>query len=384
MSAAVSVVVPLPADGAAREPTARDARVPPVSPPPGMAEVRPPPQRRRRVDDGGGAVVVDTPSTSSGSPEEVSASSSAPSPAAEVPPPLRRRLRFKQPGPAEVGLPVQEEVGVPQAAPEWWSQFPDIAQGADADINRQRYHFLRHRLRMWMEAERAGEDPLVARGAQWNVLPAKDTGELVQRFLRDTQAPPEPRAYAERVWPAGEAAQGNPRKGRGWLYQATIMLTYNGDWGVMPAALAEAGASWEVVVAALRVEPTATRLWEDYRKFVEVLCGRFPFAEWAASMELSVETWESQAVVRVHLHLFIGAEAGKLWAVSEKGFVFRGSVPQKGHGRNLVQRRKTKCNAGLYYLMPPKVGTVFTAGGKSLLPASQRTRTRSLHLSRRA
>ena len=329
-----------------------------------MEVVTPSPSRRRLRDDGVSPPSHSTASTTAsraadgppafpGSPEDISQ------------PRVRRRLSFKQ-SPA---LVEESAVVLPNAEPSeaslaFWRTFVDMLADPESAVGRRRYWAFRHRLRTWLSIH-APEDDLLRQGDAFATMPRDIRTTFVQRFLNLAEAPDGVRQWAAEMWPlevkSGRVAQ---QRSGGWLYAHGVMLTFNGEWGVLPSTLVPAGASCEELTNAVRVEPTATLLWQEFQAFVGTLIKHYPQAEWAASLELCTESWQSDRSVRLHCHCYLKNE-NKMWAKDSEMFHFRESVPYKSYGCPMQQKRQPRCYQGLYYLQCPKVGLVFSAGSKA-------------------
>ena len=155
----------------------------------------------------------------------------------------------------------------------------------------------------------------------------------------------------------------NPRKGTGWLYARQAMLTFHGDWGVLPSSALPPDAPLDVVVGHARAEPSAAELWTDFKEMWESCLPLLRPRDWAYSQEVCTKTWAEKRVLRVHFHVFFRKEI-KMWIATPEMLTFRGSVPYKSEDACLVSSRTHSGHGGMYYLTCPKLGMLRSASSK--------------------
>ena len=327
-----------------------------------MEVVTPSPRRRRLGDDSASA-----PSDSTSSTRASSAADGPPAgpgaPEDQPPPPVRRRLTFKQPPPrveaAGVVLPNAEPS---EESVAFWQPFLDILADPETAPGRRRYWAFRYKIRTWL-AKHKPADHLLKQGESFSKMPIDIRREFLDRFLTRSGAPEGVRQWVPEMWPNLLQCGPKDKASKCWLYSNSVLLTYNGEWGVLPNTLVPATASCQELTEALRLEPTASLLWQEFQAFVGKVVKRYWHVDWAASLELCTESWVSHRLVRVHCHCFLKSEA-KLWAKVSDGWHFRDSVPNKSYGCPMENRRGVRGGQGFYYLQCPKIGLVFTAGSR--------------------
>ena len=327
--------------------------------------VSPPPRQRRRLCSIGDPQPADSCSSPAGVSASSSSSGGSSPPCAASEPVTRRRIRGKQAPPeSPVGWHAPPE---PELPPEWSEWSPESE--ASRDLERRRYHSFRYRMKQWMQAELSkvwdegkADEELQRVWTTWRTATAAEKGRVVRRYCDWVEAPGRVRLWAERFWPA-DGEPGNPRKRCGWLYQTSVLLTYNGQWGELPPTLVPPGSPVEVVVAAVLAEPSAANVWREFLALAEEVRSRFPRADWAVSQELSTETWQSSGSIRFHMHMFIKNDS-KMWAGSGAEFEFRGVEPHKRVGVGNLTAKATTSSSGLYYLLAPKFGRLRCEGSK--------------------
>jgi len=170
---------------------------------------------------------------------------------------------------------------------------------------------------------------------------------------------------------------GRVNRGNRFLDTRTVLLTWQGDWGLWPdvevtdEALSaddeEARyAAIAAVVVRLRATGRASALWDEFKSAVERWTTKFYLAATGYALELCTQTLVSQRVVRAHLHLFLRA-AGKLRILTPECFKFKDSLPVKSGLYSSAQAGSGRGgnNAGMYYVQAPKIGGVLTGGSLS-------------------
>ena len=317
---------------------------------------------RQRLESPVGAPL--TPSTESLGISSSSSAISSPS-LPVVPEPSagssRRRLRGKQPAPREE--PPDVPVGAVEDGDLDWTGWPM----EDDDPNRLRYWFFRRRLWTWMQqvTESAGVAPVLVERAllDFRSMPAAEKGKLMHLFRSQVTLPESVGLWASLQWPVAGAQGGNPRTTGGWLYAKSVMLTYNGEWGVLPSTTVPVGATDAVLVEHLVVEPSATALWDEFHKRCERLIRFLRPTDWAYSQEVCMQTWATTGGIRLHFHLYMRSEQ-KMWCATSEMFLWRDSTPHKAQHLNTFATRTQSGNGGMYYLVCPKIGLLRCASSK--------------------
>ena len=118
-------------------------------------------------------------------------------------------------------------------------------------------------------------------------------------------------------------------------------------------------AGWRVIVAALKTHPVVVALWAEFSSFAEGLSDALGAANHAFSVEFCVDSWEAKKIVRVHCHLYLNGERGKLRLSRASLAGFKGSLPHRSHKVAALNNRGCSGMAGCYYLVCPKISVVY-------------------------
>ena len=148
----------------------------------------------------------------------------------------------------------------------------------------------------------------------------------------------------------------------------SALLTYNGDWGLVPCPSALRGGDIQVVVAFLQESKEVLSLWSQVTGFVEKhFLPMTTFNVWGAALEVCPTTWGEHGIIRLHVHVFIGSEDGhrNKRRISAEHIKLFGSRP---HKVGALHCRKIRNNmaAGLFYVLAPKIGSIVSAGNRAL------------------
>ena len=182
-----------------------------------------------------------------------------------------------------------------------------------------------------------------------------------REFVRETQAPEHIVRCVRENYPETPSAQNLGY----FLYARSVLLTWNGDWGIFVLPDVQKGDSWRVVKAGLDVVPAFEALWSEFQKFADGLAELLGAAHVAFSLELCTETWMLSAEVRVHAHMFLSGDATKLKLCRAEQAAFKGVNPHKSHRVAALNNRACSGFAGCYYLLAPKIGSLRTGGNVS-------------------
>ena len=186
-------------------------------------------------------------------------------------------------------------------------------------------------------------------------LSCHDKYVVLQQFLKETEAPHHICEFADKMWPV--AAPETKSEGY-FLYARSVLLTWNGDWGVFVVAGLTPDAGWRVLVAALQKEAVFECLWVAFKAHCERLSDLLGAAHHAFSLELCMRSWEEEAVLRVHGHLYLSAGNDKMKLARGSLAAFKDSIPNKSHKVAALNNRACSGFAGCYYLLAPKIGLI--------------------------
>ena len=308
----------------------------------------------------------------------VSPSSSSPAP------PVRRRLVFKRPrqpefepprAPAEAdddpvgfssesGSEDEENVGL------LWARLE-----ARSDDARGLYFKVRYRMKLWARGqaemppdERMADfddkvyDTIIGRWRRH----CPTTADIIWKVLTETKAPRIVLDWARETWGTDLRNRDVEVQGKKqWLQGKQSLMTWNGDWGLVdPASVSDVGDDWRKMIRQLSDLRQTKDLWQEFRAFVDGLVLQFYLVDWAVSLELCMETWEKdRQKIRLHFH-FVWKANDRLRCRSRRPWLFRGAPPHVQSTVATLQTRVSGSWCGLYYLLCPKIGKLFSFGPK--------------------
>ena len=171
------------------------------------------------------------------------------------------------------------------------------------------------------------------------------------------------------------------RGGKAFLRSKNALFTYNGSRLVLPTP--QPNMSLQAVVAFVKEQKYLQTLFQEFCGHIEAASTELggPLVSWSASMELCVNTWENEKVIRTHLHAGV-SNNWQMYAatVQTSGFIFKSLIPVVSTngvpGVNITSSsaiassRKTRgrdgqANAIHYYLQcEGKCGSILRAGNK--------------------
>ena len=307
--------------------------------------------------------------------------------------PARKRLRGKQQpleeapqehalvpwvcAPSPPQLPLQEDT--PEPTIEW--------EVDDALDGRQIYHIMRYRLKKWAvecvkRMDQGLPDPwprdwynqLHGRWCRRSPI----LGGIIMQALRRTAAPACVTQYATATYNVGCPEE---TEDRAFLNQKQALMTWNGDWGLIdvdgqdgesqegpdgvpPATSRLANIhDWRVLVGLVQELPSVIELWKQFQIWIQQTVYSFFLVDWAASMEICMDTWKSEKQVRVHLH-FSWKTQQRLHCRNMALWTFRGCKPHISLCVAILATRAVGSWCGMYYLVCPKIGKVFSSSSK--------------------
>ena len=213
--------------------------------------------------------------------------------------------------------------------------------------------------------------------------------KLMEEIVADEESPPDLKGATEAVLQVWEAryAKTDPEDHR--RHKANVvMLVYNDDRFVMPRLQADGRNRLDddELVQAVRKEAEFVRLKTYFFQFCEKQAKLF-HSEWAASVEISPQTYQVHGQVRLHLTLCLGCQSAPLrFYTPWTEMAFRQTFPiYRPKGDEVWQSCMLKRQGfhkafgqAAYYLQMPKVLSVAAAGSRTPFkdfPVSQTTIT---------
>ena len=288
-------------------------------------------------------------------------------------PPRPKRLRSKVPG-GSVCLPIviqpfaaaKPVEGTGEVEVKWGR----LSEAAFKSLcHRDAYMTVYNKLHYWYvrlktALEAAGQvDEVTVLTAGWKAVKTEGlvAAALMGRCLQDTHAPDWIRSWVlERA-----ASKKSVPDSAHWLSSRAVLLTWQGDWGIVPGTVEILTTDIAVKVTELQKSEWAQALWDDFLKFVQAKAGQFAFECWAASLEVCTSTLANSGVLRLHCHAFLKSEFKKTSIRHARALAWRNTLPHKSGQVAGVRIRGSGSWAGMYYLQcSAKTGSVFQSGNK--------------------
>ncbi len=320
---------------------------------------------------------------------------------AQTPPPKKRsRLWFKQSPPAD-----DMESRTPPDAVAPFVDVPDIPVDLKDKAAYLRFY---NAFRWWYgkAQKKQGSAVLQVLGSKpvhkFARLRGDDKKALVQLFLEESPSLAcEVRAFATSYMGFHrEDTSEKPRDANDgsdvWLRRHDCLLTWNGDWGLVPLSdISRITLTVDEACAVLRSSAKLAALRQEVQEALEAWDETHRFTATAWSLEISPQTYEQACAaavsrtpqctallpetsrtpdprdpsvgadeprLRLHLHMYF--RWGKKTHIrSANIFAFKGTVPVKSSiASPSGGRRSNPGNAGLYYVQAPKVGMIEWGG----------------------
>ena len=272
----------------------------------------------------------------------------------------RLRLRCKTPAAA-----ISRSSSVDSAGSADWDMW--TGPSAARIPSRAKYFNFRRRFARWVADEAQSLDAadrcsepgslIVEAVTGWRGMRRQLKSCLIHKFIEAVDAPGQVKDWAAVTWPA----QGpHATKSAGFVWAKSILLTYQGDWGVLHGIFLPASTEWREVVRRVAVEPAAVAAWNEFLSLVHVVAGDLFVSNWACSLEVCMQTFSAGQGVRFHLHLYLRRDS-RMWLATADRLLFRGDKPHRSQNIGTLSQRQVSGFAGMYYLVSPKIGKVWSA-----------------------
>ena len=191
--------------------------------------------------------------------------------------------------------------------------------------------------------------------SQFRSMSSSEKCKLSKLFVASTAPPRHIMDYVQQQWMDG-AVEDRFMKCR-YLQAKSVLLTWNGDWGLFREIVGDV-RGWKEVVELLKKNAQFLQLWQDFQAHVERLADVLAASGHACCMEVCMETLEESGVVRVHGHGFFNREIQKMQLYHGRAAAFMGSIPNKSLKAGGTAMRNSSANAGFFYICAPKIGGV--------------------------
>ena len=276
--------------------------------------------------------------------------------------PKRRRLQSKQPCLA-VTPPKQAAVKIYGSL---WSNV--TASHFEASDRRRKYKIVYNKFEFWFASDPActfREDAWCSQEL-WNLarsdyqILTKPQKSLVLRFFLDeTSCPDFVLHFAMTQWLGCD----KNRKASMLFQSSTVLLTYQGDCFVMDLSpsVVESLSDVAMLVEFAQKLPAAQELCTAFKLHSEQLSELLGATAHCFGVEICLDTWSEESILRLHGHLFLKHSDKKLRAQNKKPLFFRDSEPHLK--TQLWGKQCSRGNwAGAYYCLAPKLGALFQGG----------------------
>ena len=293
--------------------------------------------------------------------------------------PSRKRLRGKQAPPAgtshQDNSPANSCRLLDHAV--WGGlEHASVDELATGDATYQKMYY---KLRAWLWSYRdqwarlqKRSPELVKCGLQcttgWGSSPKWAKSLVVSHFLDKNEAPPTIRALYTKAWTETNERQ-NKLEGSILRVQGkSVLITYNGQWGVISIQDCGGGKPDEVLdvtalVLRVRESRLAQRLWSEFYQLADQLVRIMRVTHWTACMEICTKTWTEERQVRLHAHLFLKRRDGKMdFKNLGNTLPFHSCFPVVSEWYKVSSRSSACSWMGAFYCQAPKIGGVFSAG----------------------
>ena len=150
------------------------------------------------------------------------------------------------------------------------------------------------------------------------------------------------------------------------LQQTSVLLTYNGPWGLLPhelVGMTPDSTSMDDLTAAVADLRIVKGLVGCVQDWVQQACKHGGAAEYAVSLELCPETWASAGVPRVHMHAWLFNPKHRTLQVAKCLFMGQAASHASLNGAWGGTARQSQASplCGAYYLSVSKLGQVWRA-----------------------
>ena len=148
----------------------------------------------------------------------------------------------------------------------------------------------------------------------------------------------------------------------------TVLLTYIGEWGLLPAVRILDNETkelrpWRELVDELRATDQVKQLWTDFQFVCKTAASYLNDITWTCCFEVCMQTYEKERKLRIHGHLFLRRPNSKIVLRGmEEMLKFHDTTPKPAEHLNKHTRSAAASWQGAFYCQCPKIGSVFSAG----------------------
>ena len=274
------------------------------------------------------------------------------------PPPKARRLSWKQPV-----ATVRAPPALLPLVPDMWLDLPQ--EVFEAMGHRKQYRSLYNKFWYWFQSDPPVAFPpgslctaelwALAR-SHYDTLNRYQKNMLLRYFFEFMHAPEFLCSFACRQWKMSKDEKEAPAFS---IDAMTLLLTYQGEWGVVACPTLSTLTSDDELAKDVRQLPEVVDVCRRFDEHGSALANKAYAGHFAWSVEICLKTWRKENLLRLHGHLFIKSNEGRMRCGDRSLLTFEGCVP---HHTNFVFNRQAKGWAGAYYTLAPKLGSVQTGG----------------------
>ena len=86
---------------------------------------------------------------------------------------------------------------------------------------------------------------------------------------------------------------------------ATVLLTYQGNWGLVPSDTLQAALPVDVLTSQIKELPRVVELWSLFGLYCQGFANRCEATLYCYTLEVCLKTWQQEGKLRVHGHLYM-------------------------------------------------------------------------------
>jgi len=151
-------------------------------------------------------------------------------------------------------------------------------------------------------------------------------------------------------------------------YGKTLLLTYNGPWGLKCGKEADdidlPSLTLDAIVAVLRQDADIQQLCQDLQEFSEQLKNSLLCSDVSCCLEVCTTTLKEQMKVKCHIHIWLRC-CKRIWVKDASKLVFHGQGPNmSGVMGGIVRETRQSSFQGMLYTSSLKLGSVFSYSTK--------------------
>lgn len=148
------------------------------------------------------------------------------------------------------------------------------------------------------------------------------------------------------------------------LYGKTLLLTYNGPWGLKDESgsqdLDVSALTLEQVVERLQKDPATLKHWQDMKDFAQDTMETLLCSDVSCCLEVCTTTLAKEMKAKCHMHIWLRC-CRRIWVNDPTKLVFQGQGPNmSGVMGGIVRDTKAASFQGMLYTSSLKLGSVFS------------------------